>query len=84
MFNTLNRFIARLDAAPQEPQRSNQGAAGFQVLRNKNPDVPLEPWFDFVIGINGRSIVDIHFPKQTEWLLILDRIAQSQACLRLK
>lgn len=57
MFGALNRFISRLDAAPEEHQSATNGAYGFQVLRNTNADVPLEPWFDFVIGINGRTIV---------------------------
>lgn len=56
-FGALNRFVSRLDAAPQEQQSNNDNAFGFQVLRNTNPDVPLEPWFDYVIGINGRTIV---------------------------
>lgn len=57
MFGALNRFIARLDAGPEEQNSSSQAGFGFQVLRNTNPDVPLDPWFDFVIGINGRTIV---------------------------
>jgi hypothetical protein len=57
MFGALNRFISRLDAAPEEQQSATNGAYGFQVLRNTNADVPLDPWFDFVIGINGRTIV---------------------------
>jgi hypothetical protein len=58
MFGALNRFISRLDAAPQEQQQSGVGGAyGFQVLKNANQEIPLEPWFDFVIGINGRTIV---------------------------
>ena len=57
MFGALNRFIARLDAAPEEQNSSTHGAFGFQVLRNTNQAVPLEPWFDFIIGINGRTIV---------------------------
>ncbi|KAF2707365.1 golgi reassembly stacking protein-like protein [Pleomassaria siparia CBS 279.74] len=56
MFGALNRFIARLDAGNEEPSQSSQAGFGFQVLRNTNPDVPLDPWFDFVIGINGRTI----------------------------
>ncbi|KAF2791369.1 hypothetical protein K505DRAFT_351351 [Melanomma pulvis-pyrius CBS 109.77] len=56
MFGALNRFIARLDAGPEEQNSSSQAGFGFQVLRNTNPDVPLDPWFDFVIGINGRTI----------------------------
>ncbi|KAI4633299.1 hypothetical protein J4E80_000664 [Alternaria sp. BMP 0032] len=58
MFGALNRFISRLDAAPlnEEQQSATNGAYGFQVLRNANLDVPLEPWFDFIIGINGRTI----------------------------
>ena len=57
MFGALNRFISRLDAAPGEQQSATQGAYGFQVLRNTNPEVPLDPWFDFIIGINGRTLV---------------------------
>lgn len=60
MFGALNRFISRLDAAPIDEQQSAIGGAyGFQVLRNTNQEVPLEPWFDFVIGINGRTIVGL-------------------------
>ncbi|KAL9085925.1 MAG: hypothetical protein Q9159_004425 [Coniocarpon cinnabarinum] len=59
MFGALNRFISRLDAdAP--PQQADSGVAhnafGFQVLRNSNNELPVEPWFDFIIGINGRNI----------------------------
>lgn len=58
MFGALNRFISRLDS---DPQAQKQGGAsdtyGFQVLRNNNPELPLEPWFDSIIGINGRTIV---------------------------
>ena len=58
MFGALNRFISRLDAAPIDEQQSSMtGAYGFQILRNTNQEVPLEPWFDFIIGINGRTIV---------------------------
>lgn len=56
MFGALNRFISRLDGEPQN-QQSLQGAGGFQVLRNNNKEVALEPWFDFIIGINGRTLV---------------------------
>ncbi|KAF2737978.1 hypothetical protein EJ04DRAFT_430041 [Polyplosphaeria fusca] len=56
MFGALNRFIAKLDAAPEEEQSRTEGAFGFQVLRNTNVEVALEPWFDFIIGINGRTI----------------------------
>ena len=66
MFGALNRFMARLDAAPEEQQSATNGAFGFQVLKNTNPEVPLEPWFDFIIGINGRTIV-------SESTLILQR-----------
>jgi hypothetical protein len=60
LFGSLNRFISRLDAAPQEQQQSGVGGAyGFQVLKNANQEVPLEPWFDFIIGINGRTIVSV-------------------------
>ncbi|OCK86174.1 hypothetical protein K432DRAFT_376982 [Lepidopterella palustris CBS 459.81] len=56
MFGALNRFIARLDADPREQGSGTHGAFGFQILRNTNADLPLEPWFDFIIGINGRTI----------------------------
>lgn len=60
MFGALNRFISALDAEPLR-QPSNQGPGdntyGFQVLRNTNKELPLEPWFDFIIGINGHFIV---------------------------
>lgn len=60
MFGALNRIIGRLDAEPAKQQGSqNPGdnTFGFQVLRNTNADLPLEPWFDFVIGLNGHFIV---------------------------
>ena len=61
MFGALNRFIGRLDGEPSSPSptrnESRDNAFGFQVLRNKDPDLPLEPWFDFVVGINGHLIV---------------------------
>ncbi|KAL9133075.1 MAG: hypothetical protein Q9175_005752 [Cornicularia normoerica] len=57
MFGALNRFISRLDSdAPSQSSQDSHGAFGFQVLRNKNNDIPIEPWYDFVIGINGRQI----------------------------
>ncbi|KAK8124755.1 uncharacterized protein PG998_000514 [Apiospora kogelbergensis] len=55
MFNALNRFISRLDGDPQ-PRRDQQGGFGFQVLRNPNLELSIEPWFDFIVGINGRVI----------------------------
>jgi hypothetical protein len=70
IFGTLNRFISRLDSDPnalkpqagnltqqqlQQQQQTNPGS-GFQILRNTNPALPLEPWFDFIIGINGHNI----------------------------
>ncbi|PLB55369.1 hypothetical protein P170DRAFT_461260 [Aspergillus steynii IBT 23096] len=61
MFGALNRFIGRLDSDPVQQSRSpatNDSAFGFQVLRNKDSELPLEPWFDFIVGINGRLIED--------------------------
>lgn len=62
MFGALNRFIARLDSDPV-PQSSNAGANdssyGFQVLRNTNAELPIEPWFDFITGINGHPLVSL-------------------------
>lgn len=57
MFNALNRFISRLDGDVPAQQDLNDGTFGFQVLRNTNPELAIEPWFDFVVGINGRAIV---------------------------
>jgi hypothetical protein len=58
MFGALNRFISRLDADPQAQKQSGASDTyGFQVLRNNNLELPLEPWFDSIIGINGRTIV---------------------------
>ncbi|KIW80257.1 hypothetical protein Z517_06872 [Fonsecaea pedrosoi CBS 271.37] len=59
MFGALNRFIARLDGEPP-PRQADTGPSdtsyGFQVLRNTNKDLPIEPWFDFIIGINGHYL----------------------------
>lgn len=60
MFSALNSFISRLDSDPA-PQKAGQGSTsdtsyGFQVLKNTNTALPLEPWFDFIIGINGHFI----------------------------
>lgn len=59
MFGALNRFIGRLDEAPREPRNptGESTSFGFQVLRNKDLELPLEPWFDFIVGINGHPIV---------------------------
>ena len=63
LFGTLNRFISRLDSDPNITNASSQSSAptsgnhyGFQVLRNTNSQILLEPWFDFIIGINGHNI----------------------------
>ncbi|KAK3341515.1 GRASP55/65 PDZ-like domain-containing protein [Lasiosphaeria hispida] len=58
MFNALNRFISRLDSDAPSAAKENHGAFGFQVLRNENLHLAVEPWFDFVVGINGRMIDD--------------------------
>jgi hypothetical protein len=62
MFGALNRFIGRLDGEPPQQSRNgpNDSAFGFQVLRNKDPELPLEPWFDFIVGINGHIIVSFY------------------------
>ncbi|MCJ1317303.1 hypothetical protein MMC15_002626 [Xylographa vitiligo] len=59
VFGALNRFISRLDSDnPVQRSKVSHGAFGFQVLRNKNHEIPIEPWYDFVIGINGRQVDD--------------------------
>ncbi|KAI1438017.1 GRASP55/65 PDZ-like domain-containing protein [Xylaria sp. CBS 124048] len=55
MFNALNRYLSRLDGDARPQQRESQGY-GFQVLRNANLELGVEPWFDFIVGINGRMI----------------------------
>jgi hypothetical protein len=60
MFGALNRLISRLDSEPipqSASQASGDSSYGFQILKNTNPELPLEPWFDFIIGINGHYIV---------------------------
>ncbi|KAG5953766.1 hypothetical protein E4U13_002968 [Claviceps humidiphila] len=57
MFNALNRFMSRLDG-DQSQRRNEHGSHGFQVLRNTNLELAIEPWFDFIVGINGRPIED--------------------------
>ncbi|ORY65978.1 GRASP55/65 PDZ-like domain-containing protein, partial [Pseudomassariella vexata] len=56
MFNALNRFISRLDGDAQPRRGDQSGGFGFQVLRNTNLELGIEPWFDFIVGINGRVI----------------------------
>lgn len=58
MFNALNRFMSRLDGEDPRQKQHQQGLFGFQVLRNTNLQLAIEPWFDFVVGINGRMIDD--------------------------
>lgn len=61
MFGALNRFIGRLDSEAAQNNSNGPGDSsfGFQILRNKDGDLPLEPWFDFIVGINGRLIVSL-------------------------
>jgi len=67
VFGALNRLISRLDDGPPQQARSKgDGTFGFQVLRNKSKEVPLEPWFDFIVGINGRQIVGYQHSNRTE------------------
>ncbi|KAL2356011.1 GRASP55/65 family protein [Cryomyces antarcticus] len=56
MFGVLNRFISRLDSDSPTQKPGAQSGHGFQVLRNTNLELPIEPWFDFIIGINGRTL----------------------------
>ncbi|KAL8710871.1 MAG: hypothetical protein Q9220_004675 [cf. Caloplaca sp. 1 TL-2023] len=56
MFGALNRFISRLDSEGPSQSSRDRSAYGFQVLRNKNIEIHIEPWYDFVVGINGRQI----------------------------
>lgn len=67
MFSRLNQFISKLGDEPKEQGSSTDGAYGFQVLRNANAEFPLEPWFDFIIGINGRTIVSHQLDSEHPW-----------------
>ncbi|KAI9775730.1 MAG: hypothetical protein M1839_000932 [Geoglossum umbratile] len=58
MFRAFNSLISRLDSDPNSQSSGGHGGLGFQVLRNKNPDLAFEPWFDFICEINGRQIHD--------------------------
>ncbi|KAI9892047.1 MAG: hypothetical protein M1814_001752 [Vezdaea aestivalis] len=60
MFDAFNRFISRLDteSPSSQVQKSSDNAYGFQVLKNEDPALEIEPWFDFIVGINGRPITD--------------------------
>jgi hypothetical protein len=80
MFGALNRFIARLDGEPQEQNAGIGGACGFQVLRNSNTELPLEPWFDFIIGINGRTLVSLKLRLSDLLLNGASRTAQIRIC----
>jgi hypothetical protein len=60
MFGALNKLISRLDGEPDKQSSSIQGAGGFQILRSNNKELDLEPWFDFIIGINGRTLVCVY------------------------
>jgi hypothetical protein len=69
MFNVLNKFISVLDsdsAPPPTTQSGGDSSYGFQVLRNTNRDLPIEPWFDFIIGINGHFIVRVDDVRRSE------------------
>lgn len=57
MFNALNRFMLRLDGSESQKREQEKGAFGFQVLRNTSLELAIEPWFDYLVGINGRPIV---------------------------
>lgn len=75
MFGALNRFIGRLDSeTPQEPRHptGESTSFGFQVLRNKDAELPLEPWFDFIVGLNGHPIVSQENISQAQKTSIQD------------
>ncbi|KAJ5619802.1 hypothetical protein N7510_003786 [Penicillium lagena] len=78
MFGALNRFIGRLDGEPPQQSRNgpNDNAFGFQVLRNKDPELPLEPWFDFIVGINGHIIVSYYLFGRVQTRSLTERSLQ--------
>ncbi|KAL8765060.1 MAG: hypothetical protein Q9194_006696 [Teloschistes cf. exilis] len=56
MFGALNRFISRLDSESTSQTSRDRSTYGFQILRNKNHEIPIESWYDFIVGINGRQV----------------------------
>ncbi|KAL8679534.1 MAG: hypothetical protein Q9186_004180 [Xanthomendoza sp. 1 TL-2023] len=56
VFGALNRFISRLDSESPSQNSRHASPYGFQILRNKNLDIPIDPWYDFIVGINGRQV----------------------------
>lgn len=77
MFSALNRFIGQLDSDAAVQHNSNgpgDNSFGFQILRNKDADLPLEPWFDFIIGINGHLIVRNSASPFFAWYLLTSYI----------
>ncbi|KAF9889241.1 hypothetical protein FE257_007554 [Aspergillus nanangensis] len=84
MFGALNRFIGRLDSEPvQNPRSPNTDAFGFQVLRNKDAELPLEPWFDFIVGINGRLILEKDDPDPNLFATEVRNCAGSEVTLEI-
>ncbi|KAF1739178.1 hypothetical protein CRV24_001110 [Beauveria bassiana] len=81
MFNALNRFMSRLDGGDTSHSQQDRGSFGFQVLRNTDLQLAIEPWFDYVVGINGRPIVILATPARTTDADALSRTTQTQACL---
>ncbi|KAF8543861.1 GRASP55/65 PDZ-like domain-containing protein [Trichophaea hybrida] len=43
---------------PLGEERRQDTSFGFQVLKNTNKFIAIEPWFDFICGINGRLVED--------------------------
>ncbi|RPB00619.1 hypothetical protein L873DRAFT_1679391 [Choiromyces venosus 120613-1] len=50
----LKKFLPVAEEAP----RGFGAGFGFQVLKNTSPLLEIEPWFDYICGINGRPIED--------------------------
>ncbi|PWW77390.1 hypothetical protein C7212DRAFT_350747 [Tuber magnatum] len=50
----LKKFLPVAEEAP----RGFGVGFGFQVLKNTSPLLEIEPWFDYICGINGRLIED--------------------------
>lgn len=63
VFGALNRFISRLDSESPSQNSRDRSAYGFQVLRNKNLEIPIEPWYDFIIGIKS-VVIYVHCPRK--------------------
>ena len=66
MFNALNRFMSRLDGGDPQQRQQEQGSFGFQVLRNTNLQLAVEPWFRLHCGNQWEA--NRENPRRMTWV----------------